>query len=54
MKIQRFKVWLITLSTAGLLFQLPVGCNETANTVTAVASTVTAGAAIYLVREILN
>jgi len=54
MKIQRFKVWLITLSTVGILLQAPVGCNETANTVTAVATTVTAGAAVYLVSQILD
>lgn len=53
MKIQRFKVWLITLTTAGALLQAPT-CNETANTITAVATTVTAGAAVFLVSEILD
>lgn len=53
MKIQRWKTWLVMMTTAGALFQVPT-CNETANAVTAVATTVTAGAAVYLVSEILD
>jgi hypothetical protein len=53
MKINRFKVWLMTITTAGLLLQSPT-CTETANTVTAIATTVTAGAAVFLANEILN
>lgn len=53
MKINRFKVWLMTITTAGMLLQAPT-CNETANTITAIATTVTAGAAVFLANEILN
>ncbi len=53
MKKLLFSRWTLGLLTAGALFQIPA-CSDVASGVTAVATVVTAGAALYIVDRIVR